>query len=256
MTRYAVPPGAATSVFVVVLGLLPGGCGDDRPPAPAADEALSDPVGAQVEAANDPLAQAREGLEDPDLSRRVATALALTDRQDLPASDRAELLLSAMGREIAEPSPGPPGHGTYLTDTERLRHVYTRALGTLVATAPETLRTVAAEADGELRARAVLALGYGGQMEVVPELRDLLRTSAVGRVRTDAAFLLGELGAGDAVPDLREALADPYVVPVEGLDGTVRELHPVRDQAFGALLALGVEVEHLGAGEYRVVGGR
>ena len=245
-------------LLLMVVLLLIGGCQREEPRegAPAeAGPAEEVPVAAPSEGpeAPSPLAALEQALEDEDWQRRLETAWQLSDRQDIAAPKRAELLLGAVEREVAEPTPGPPPYGTYLSRSEWLTFHYTRALGELGPEALEPVRRAVAEETGELRARALLALGYAGQREVVLDLREVLRTSQDGELRTDAAYLLGRLGAREAIPDLRQALTDPYRVTVESHHGRTRELYPVRDQALGALEELGLTVELTGEGEYRVV---
>lgn len=205
------------------------------------------------ETSQDPAVQIQQSLAHQDWNRRLDAAWQLGDRQDIPAPARLTLLLDALEREINQPTLGPAPRGTYLSTTEWLRYVYTRALGKLAPQALETLRQAVNQQTGEVRARAVLALGYAGQRDAIPELQALLRTSTVGDVRSDAAYLLGELEAHEAIPDLRQAALDTYLVDVDNLDGGATELYPVRVSAMKALEELGLTVELTEEGEYRVL---
>ena len=59
------------------------------------------------------------------------------------------------------------------------------------------------------------------------------------------------MGAEEAVPELEAALADPYRLTVTKYGETV-EFFPVREQALGALEALGREVVEEGDGTLRL----
>lgn len=230
---------------LTVLGLAVGCQGEQTEGSPdAVPEAERQDAATEVE----------QALRDADWNRRLEAAWGLTERRDVAAPTKVRLLLDALEREIGDPTVAASPHGTYLSTSEWIRFVYTRALGESDSAGLETLRTAAQEESGEKRARAILALGYAGEAAVTPQLLELLRTSAVGDVRSDAAYLLGELRAQEAIPDLRQALvADAYVVAVESLAGGWSDMYPVRVQAMRALKQLGLVLELTDDGQYRVI---
>lgn len=195
-----------------------------------------------------------EALQDKDPRRRFEAARSLPGREDIPASRRAGLLFEALEQEVSEPTPGPPIYRkSYLPASDFLKLHYTRSLGELGPDAVDTLKKTAEEGSGEVRERAVLALGYAGEREVIPRLRELLRLSEHWQVRNSAAYLLGELQAEEAVPELKQALQDNYTLTRE-VYGDLREFYPVRQKAAGALKKLGFGIERgEGADEFRVL---
>ena len=262
-------------LVVVPLGLL--GCGREGPEqdspevaeaptpreettservAPAAPQEQPSPEAVEPAAPAMPtLAQLEQALRDENPRRRLEAVWSLPKRDDLPAPERARLLLEALEGEISEPTTGPPvTEGAYLPASDFLKLHYTRTLGALGPEAIDSLREATASDKPEVRARAFLALGYAGQHDVIPQLRELLRTSEHWQVRNDAAFLLGELRAREAVPELKEALRDSYKI-IDEINGRRHEFYPVRQQAQGALKQLGFTIERgEGVDEFRVLG--
>ena len=238
----------ALRFFVIAASVAVAACGTD---APDNQPDAAPPTEPQT-ANHVPFAEVQQALNHEDRNRRLDTAWILTQRDDIPAPAKAQLLLGAIEREIRQPTPGP-ARGSYLTATEWSSYVYTRALGKVAPKALDTLRDAATDETGELRARAVLALGYAGQREVIPDLQDLLRVSTIGDVRSEAAHLLGELQAEEAIPDLRQAALDTHSVTIESLGGGGRQFFPVRESALRALQKLGLTIELTEEGEYRIV---
>jgi len=116
-------------------------------------------------------------------------------------------------------------------------------LGGQGADAQAVLRKAVDGASGEVRERAVLALGYAGDRSVIPEVRRILLEAENPTVRMDAAHLLGELQDPSAKADLEKALDDPYSVEQDQGGGWMVRIFPVRDQAISALAALGVQTQ-------------
>jgi HEAT repeat protein len=233
--------------FVIIAVVAAAACGSD---APDNQQDAAPPTGLQT-ANEDPFEEVQQALNHEDRNRRLDTAWTLTQRDDIPAPIKAQLLLDAIEREIRQPTLGA-AQGSYLTATEWSSYVYTRALGKIAPGALAALRDTATNETGELRARAVLALGYAGQREVIADLQDLLRSSAIGDVRSEAAHLLGDLGAQEAIPDLRQAALDTHSVRVDSPGGG-RKFFPVRESALRALESLGLTIELTEEGEYRIV---
>lgn len=184
-------------------------------------------------------------LAEGDWDTRLAAAHAVPGRNDIPLQSRVDMLADALAQEVDQPSGEPQPDHTYLSAAGMLRVRLTRSLGNLGDDAVEMLRQRAADAEGDARLSCLIALGHMGDEEVAPELRDALRSSQDPVIRMDAARVLGILGDREAIPALRAALADPFVA--EGRDslGTYT-IYPVREQAAGALHALGVTLERDG----------
>jgi HEAT repeat protein len=180
---------------------------------------------------------------------RLEAAWSLPDRADLPVEQRATMLLDALEAPW-EGEDEVPDHD-YLPASNGLRLELTRALGELGAEAIPALRRAAAGGDEVGRECALLALGHLGQRDVIPDLIALLRDSYYVEVRMEAARVLGILGANEAIPDLEAALNDPYFAYGSDSLGEYT-ICPVREQAAGALEALGVDVERLEDDEFRV----
>lgn len=220
------------------------------PAGPAATDA--DAGGEVAEPATASPERLREALRDPNWRRRLGSVWQLVERDELPVRERVALVVESLRFEMENPTEAPPPEGAYLPVTALVRLDTSRALGRLGARDPGTLRDLQGDAGEEAAAWIAVARGQAGDRDVVPELRRLVRESASGPVRMQAAHLLGELGALEAIPDLRAALQDPFAVTFEQ-HGRQRTLHPVREQAAGALEELGLEVELEGKGTYRVL---
>ncbi|MHB0875875.1 MAG: HEAT repeat domain-containing protein [Anaerolineae bacterium] len=200
-----------------------------------------------------PNADALRGLlSSEDWQDRQAVAQLLPTRTDIAASERAEMLLAAVATEVYGPIEADAPNGAYLSASSLLRLSYTRSLGALGPDALAALREAMASETPAVAERAVLALGYAGDRSVLPQLRALLTDTDDGDVRMLAAFLLGELRDRDAIPALQQALEDGYSVYYEGDADVAVTLYPVREQAFGALRKLGIEVQRLEDGSYAV----
>lgn len=180
-------------------------------------------------------------LSEGDWATRMAAAHAVPQRDDVPLQTRVDMLADALAREVDQPTGEPQPDHTYLPAAGMMRIRLTRSLGDLGDKATAMLRARAAEEEGDVHLSYLIALGYMGDVEVAPALRDALQSSGEPVIRMDAARVLGLLGDDEAIPALQAALEDPYVA--EGRDslGSYR-IYPVREQAAGALQALGVTV--------------
>ena len=180
-------------------------------------------------------------LRDAPLSGRVAAARALLADGEVAPAEKAALLLGALRREVREPTGEGAPAKSYLSATEWARSQYTRALAEVGPEGLAALQLAAREEEGEVRERSVLALGYARRKDAAPALRELLRSAGGGEVRASAAWILGQLRAEEAVPELEAALTDPYEATTTKYGRTIT-FFPVREQALGALEALGREV--------------
>jgi hypothetical protein len=189
-------------------------------------------------------------LHHDDWSYRIESARSLAERDDIPMDQRVDMLVAALESEIEGADGTMPDHA-YLPVSGVMRLQYTRGLSELGAAAVPALRRAIAETEGEARDHAILALGHLGQRDVIPQLRDMLRDSDSVEIRMEAARVLGILGASEAIPDLEAALDDWHMA--HGRDSLGEyTIYPVREQAAGALEALGVDVERLEDDEFRV----
>jgi hypothetical protein len=195
-------------------------------------------------------------LADPVLAQRLAAARTLPARQDIPVAERAALLTAALAAEVANPSADASRvRDTYLPPGDVLRLVVARSLSELGEEALPAVRQAAETATGSARAHLLVALAYLGDRDVLPEVRQVLGTSGDPVVRMDAARALGIAADQEAIPDLVEALADPYVVTARDSLGEFT-IYPVREQAVGALAALGVAVTRQSDDTFVVEGDR
>jgi HEAT repeat protein len=185
-----------------------------------------------------------QAVRDKTGKERLVALRDLAARKDISSAQQVKALLEELQREVATPTAAPPLMGSYLSLSSLIKLELAEALGQVGPEAIGPLQEAAASKSGEHREWVILALGFAKSTEVGPQLRELLRSSANGDIRHTAASLLGELGIREAIPDLRQALTDPYQVTVEeaDLDRTVI-IYPVREEAAGALEALGVKVE-------------
>jgi HEAT repeat protein len=191
-------------------------------------------------------------LQSQDWQQRLAGAGLLAERGDIPVEKRVDLLATALGSEIGRPTQGIPPDGAYLPTTDIVRLQLTRSMGKLGAAGQAGLRAQAAATTGEMHERAVLALGYAGDRSVVAEVRQILLKSGSASVRMDAAHLLGQLKDPAARPELEKALQDAYGIEHTQLSGFSGKVYPVREQAAAALAALGVKIEIVDHGVYRI----
>jgi HEAT repeat protein len=187
-------------------------------------------------------------LHDSSWQARLAAVNALRDRSDIPAPQRTELLLAALSREIAQPTESLPFPGSYLPSASIFRLQILRVLEGLGPDGVPVARQAAEGASGETREWILLAQAGVGDLQSSLPLGQLLRTSQDGTVRMTAARLLGRLGDRAAVPGLKAALQDPFTATTADDDTDVppHSFYPVREQAAGALKALGVRVDRNG----------
>lgn len=105
----------------------------------------------------------------------------------------------------------------------------------------------------------LLALGSLGEKEVFLDVLALFKAEdSDGFLRRKAARALGKLKNKSAIPDLKRALEDDFHVTYRtSVSDKPQTIHPVRESAFRALQALGVEVVFEGIVDgnriYRVV---
>lgn len=176
------------------------------------------------------------------LPLQYSAAVALGERDDLAADERARLLCAALQAEVDEPSTDAPRlRDAYLEAHEMYRLRLTRSLGQLGPDGLPAVQAAADEADGLAREHLLVALAYLGQDDVLPEVRALVTDSDDPAVRMDAARALGLLGDRDAIAALTAALDDGHCVAASDSLGEYT-ICPVRDQAAGALDALGLAV--------------
>lgn len=186
---------------------------------------------------------ARDG-GDPSGKDRLVALRDLAARKDLSPAHKTRALLDELRRECATPTVAPPVMGSYLSLGALIKLELAEALGHEGPEATRILREAAAGASGETREWIGIALAFAKVPESASELRGLLRTSASGDVRQAAASLLGELHNREAIPELRRALEDPYHVEIDESDlGRRVTIYPVREEAAGALEALGLTIE-------------
>jgi HEAT repeat protein len=249
-----------TVVLIIMLLLTPalGSCRllDRRVTRPtptahhARSQAASRPSETPTPEPTPDVATLEQTLHDVDWTLRLEAAWSLPDRVDLSAEQRVTLILDALQVPWDSAADVVPDHN-YLPVSSVVRIELARALGELGAEAIPALRRAAAGGDEVGRECALLALGHLGQRDVIPQLREMLRDSYYVEVRMEAARVLGTLRASEAIPDLEAALNDPYFAYGSDSLGEYT-LYPVREQAAGALDALGVDVERLEDDEFRV----
>jgi HEAT repeat protein len=179
---------------------------------------------------------------------RLRAATLLAERPEIPAPRRAELLLEALGHEVAAPASGPPLAGSYLPLSGVIRLHYVHLIEDLGSAGARPARAAAENASGERREWASIAFGASGDSSAAAALRELLRTSRHADVRMSAAYFLGRLGDHAAAGDLKAALTDPATAQVRSDVSGIPDhtLYPVREQAAGALQDLGFEVQRRG----------
>ncbi|MGI9042212.1 MAG: HEAT repeat domain-containing protein [Gemmatimonadales bacterium] len=157
------------------------------------------------------------------------------------------MILDALGQEVTSPASGPPLAGSYLPLSGVFRLHYVHMIEELGPAATGPARTALRNASGDVREWTSIALAASGDKDAAPGLRELLRRSHHAEVRMSSAYFLGLLGDRSAAGDLKAALADPATARVRS-DGSElsHTLYPVREQAAGALQALGFTVERNG----------
>jgi HEAT repeat protein len=188
------------------------------------------------------------------LPLQYSAAMALGERDDIPAVQRADLLWAALQAEADEPSTDAPRlRDAYLEAHEMYRLRLVRSLGALGPDALPAAQAALAEADGLAREHLLVALAYLGDADVLPEVRALAVDADDPVVRMDAARALGVAGDRGAIEALTAALDDEHCLDARDSLGAY-VICPVRDQAAGALGALGLEVACHGDGTCTVEG--
>jgi len=187
-------------------------------------------------------------LRDPSWKIRLAGANTLRSLTAMPLARRAELLVQALDREATAPDSSPPVAGSYVPLSTFLCLQYLGLLEDLGPDAAEVVRAAPAPASPAGREWRSLALAATGGADAASRLRELVIRARDPGVRMSAAHFLGDLGDRDAIPVLRTALSDSAAVRPRGdRPGLSADaFHPVREQAAGALRALGVRVERRG----------
>jgi HEAT repeat protein len=206
-------------------------------------------AGVQAKAAHQPDATELAAiLRDSSWQARLGAVNSLGGRRDLPAARRAELLLAGLKREIARPTDSLRFPGGYLASSSTFRLQFMRVIEGLGSDAIGPARSAAEESSAEAREWMLLARAGAGDADAVTSLRELLKSSRSGAVRMTAARLLGRFRDRSAIPELRTALGDPFAAPADQSDLRTRSsfFYPVREQAAGALRALGVKVQRSG----------
>lgn len=218
--------------------------------AEARAEAAKEAAAGRSQAATPDAVVLRERLRSEIPAQRLAAAQEIAAHRDIPARERAALLIGSLEREIRNPDSRPRREHSYLPATDQARLDLARLCAEV---GPDGLAEVrqAAARGGALGQHATLALGFAGDKQAVPALRRLVREGETGAIRMEAALLLGDLGDRAAVPDLVRALADPWKVETTKYRRK-QAFYPVREQADGALEKLGVMTERLPGGSYRV----
>jgi hypothetical protein len=253
---------ALLSAPVFVIALMAVGCGGEqdadapsdehptevRPEGRSPSDTASERVGTEVD-------RLQETLMSGSPQERVGAAFQAVTMSDIPAVERTDMLVSALNRELHEPSAEGAPSKTYLSTTDWIRAEFTRALGQLAREASRSVEDIAARESGETRDRLIVARGYAGDRAAVAELRRVLLESEHGDVRTDAAYVLGELGDTVAIPELIQALDDPHLVSYEDHGKTV-SFYSVRVHAATALEKMGVEFRQREDGSYEVLSRR
>ena len=193
-------------------------------------------------------------LASGEVPYRLSIARTLAGRDDIPVERRAEMLVAALAAEVAAPSTEAPRiRDTYLSADGVLRLALVRGLAELGAEALPTVRQAAEGATGVAREHLLVARAYLGDAEAFPAVREVLRGSGDPVARMDAARALGVAGDAEAIPDLVGALEDPYRVEARDSLGEFT-IYPVREQAVGALDALGVAVTRQTSDTFTVEG--
>jgi HEAT repeat protein len=242
------------SILILMLAVTLTGCGllnkDATTPTPDATEAAAPsdatpPTGAAQATPTPDAETLAQGLQAETWTERLAVAWTISERDDIAVDERVDLLMAGLEHEVAVPSQGAPPVGAYLASGPMMRLQFGRRLAELGPEAAPHLRDAVENAQGEARQHALVALAYLGEEDVIPQVRELLRTAKSPVVRMDAARALGEAGATEAIPDLTAALDDPVVIQATGDTGPYT-IYPVREQAAGALIKLGVNVERDG----------
>jgi HEAT repeat protein len=238
--------GAAAFLF---LRRSPGAMGRDPILAALEQDTSSPPPPKRVRTAAAPdSALLPQLVRDSNWMVRLTATDAVVQNQSLPEPRRAELVLDALAQEVITPASGRPLAGSYLPLTGVFRLRYVHMLENLGSAAADPARAAMQRESGLRREWATVALGAAGARDAIPALRQLLRSSAQPDVRMSAAYFLGRLRDSSAVADLKAALSDTATARVLADDTGEKEhvLFPVREQAAGALMALGLKVERNG----------
>ncbi|UCF36627.1 MAG: HEAT repeat domain-containing protein [Acidobacteriota bacterium] len=198
------------------------------------------------------IAELKAALRGERWEDRLAAVGQMKTRDDIPSGERIEILAEALAHEVTIQDP-LRAEGSYLSATDIVRVHLTRDLGELGRDARETLRESLDQASGEARDRLILALGHAGDQSVSAEILKLLEGSENVAIRMEAARVLGLLDYREAIEALERALEDPAVVSAQGHLRSYT-IYPVREQAAGALLRLGVQVGRNDQGELEIEG--
>lgn len=193
-------------------------------------------------------------LQGPGEAGRLHAIMDLPSRAELPVSRRAALLTGALEREIASPATQAGFGGSYLPYTATVK---TEIVGALARLGPEAIPALAGATPakpGELRDWVICARLLAGDRSVLAEARKVLRSQGPDR-RMVAARALGAADDREAIPELRRLLEDPFVATYD-VHGERRRFQPVRGEASRALRRLGVQIETVEPGRYRVVEGK
>jgi hypothetical protein len=187
---------------------------------------------------------------------------------------RAEPLIKALKKEVSINFDSNTSQqtlpGAYATESQHKICQFIYALGDIGApTVPLISEALDTADDNNFREYLTICLGFTNDNKTLPskvksEIIHLAKDSADGYTRLMAMRILEKWKDPNLVPIFKKGLNDNYKVAVrtdfitpdtlKDEDGSYYDdCYPVRDEAFSALLKLGVKVENKRKGVYKVI---
>lgn len=211
-------------------------------------------VAAPVEANGDEITRIQAGLQsrDPMIRLRALRDLAGSGGGPAPATS-AKQILGALASELNGPAAPEPIRNGYLPQGAWRRVQYARLSAELPDKALTVIYQRYIKASGPMKTWLAITLGDAGDARVTGELIALARRAPDWPTRWAATEALGAIGSPEAIRTLEDVMQhdSATTTPQTDVRGATT-FYPVREQAAGALMRLGIEVHLVGPDTYVV----
>lgn len=190
------------------------------------------------------LNQALDNLQSDNWQFRDAGVSILTQIKDLDTSQVIDILINSLRDEIDDPLSFKAATGTYFTVTEYLRNLYCLTLKKYGEAAKRQILKRLDSAEGELKSRFIIILGFLGDKSYRDSIRRIYYDSEDGYLRLFALRSLIHFEDNEDVPLFKKALTDEFQVDDHSDVLTRRKnFYMIRMDAAGALAMRGYKLK-------------
>lgn len=200
---------------------------------------------------NEKLVELEKGLKGKDLRQRANIAREIGKLKELPVDKRARLLITALKDEHLNPQSNEVETWTgYSTVTEFLKNSYVLTLRDMGEEVIPILKESHKKETGEMKEKIVVVLGYLGDTTVYDDLIEIIKKSKNPYNKAKAIRVISDskIGGRELIPLYKELIKDDFHVRMKTDIRYPPEhdykniYYPVREEAFSALLKLGINV--------------